>query len=232
MLFKIPEPLALDRENATFWISELAGRPPTRASLDHHTVSRIAAALASFHRCEPLVNGPPRTCVDQLVETTGRATALSELFPALQPRIAALVVRLQAEVSDLGSSDIGNIHGAFRMRQLIIDGADIGLIDFDSLALGDPVEDVVDMMLDIDPDFDPGSDRTGPARRFLADYETTLGKELDHKRIRWQVPVQLLKRAYWLRHSALRRPDVGRELARRVDRACDLASAGLLGVDR
>lgn len=225
--FNVPQPLGLDPMNPTMWLAALPGRTLRREDVGNRAVRRIAVALASFHRSDPITD-TRRDPSDQLRQTTRKARILAQLIPALRPKLNDLVHRLEQELEPLEGGRISNIHGAFRLRQLILNGSDVGIIDFDSVAVGDPLEDVVDLLLDLTPS-------TGPVRgtrltsAFVDAYEQASEVELDPRRLRWHLPIQILKRAYWLRHAAVRRPTVAAELSRRVHRACATAEQPLAG---
>lgn len=233
--FIVPRPLALDRDLATLWLSALSGCSPTRSTSDSRSVARIAKALASFHGSEPIVGSPVRTAEQQLSETTGRIRVLTEMFPALGGHLDDLATRLRAQLAGLEPARSRNVHGAFRLRQLLVADQGVGIIDFDSLAYGDPWEDVVDFALDLD--HGPGNGtgcvegsfaRTHLSASFVDAYQDAIAEERPVERLRWHVPIQLLKRAYWLRHAARQQPSVAAELIRRVERACDPAERHVL----
>lgn len=225
--FNVARPMGVDGATGTVWLSHLPGRSPRREDLDEEAVRHIAAAIGSFHCADPIVD-VHRTADDLLHETARKAETLALLFPSLKTELTGLIGRMESGPELPTARRTTNVHGAFRLRQLLLDGPEVGIVDFDSAAIGDPTEDVVDILLDLDP-LMGGSDRQSPlVSAFVEAYEAEVGRPLDLEIIRWHLPIQLLKRAYWLRHTALHRPSVANEMFRRVARACTADQHSLL----
>ena len=223
----VPRPAGVDDDLGVLWLDELAGTPPTRATLDPGRVDRLAAGLAAFHGQPPL-DLPPRTLGDQLAETRRHLEGLAELFPDRARQLTELGQWLHDEAGSQETAGAAVIHGAFRLRQLLVDGDRVAVLDFDSLATGDPAEDLVDLALDLDPGGPDPAERGRLAGALLAAYRRHAAGTPDPQRLGWYLPAKLVKRAYWLRHAAHHRPLVAAELLRRIDRACDPAERARL----
>lgn len=99
--------------------------------------ARIAAAV---HRSSVPTAGT-RTLAGELDSVRAAIGALDPLAPALA---ASLLRHLQA-VDDLASDAPGPpgvLHGDFRPSQVLFDGSTSGLVDFDTMSLGEPAADL------------------------------------------------------------------------------------------
>ncbi len=220
---KVPEPVRLDRSKATVWMTELAGTSPRRAGIYEDQPTLIARALAAVHRS---ADGdlPVRTYPEQIAEMSAKVQNLATVVPSNASALANLM-QIQRD-STPSTARTCPTHGAFRLRQLLLSDRDVGLVDFDSMALGDPLEDVADMVLDLDPFFNVGAaTNSALAEAFLHAYESYVGA-LDESVLAWHLPAQLIKRAHWLRTSAQANSTVHAELVARIDRAVVMAGVG------
>ena len=148
---QIPRPiLHLDGAN-TFWQEEWPGQALAEAidELDWDELfPRIAATLASLHRSA--LNGfQPGPSLDEVLKTAAEdGRQLVHLLPQYQSFVDKVIERLEAIKGTLAKQSIPMvpIHGALRLEQMLIRGTELALVDFDAIALGDPLFDVAEFI--------------------------------------------------------------------------------------
>lgn len=110
---------------------------------------------------------------DELVRFARRATELAQLVPAMRPDIARLSRSVTTRHADLTDRPLMPIHGSPHPSQWLIDGEDIGLVDFDRLSEGDPELDVATFAAEID--YERRGRHVGLVDDFAAGYESAVG---------------------------------------------------------
>lgn len=147
----LPRPLLHLDEANTFWQEEWKGKSLIDA-LDEfdweELFPRIAAALASLHRSR--INGfrPGPDLDDVLQGTLEDGAELVQTLPQYQPLISSLLSRLETAKGRLEHQEIAAvpIHGACRLEQMLVRGNELALVDFDAVALGDPLFDLAEFL--------------------------------------------------------------------------------------
>jgi thiamine kinase-like enzyme len=147
----LPRPLLHLDEANTFWQEEWKGKALIEA-LDEfdwdELFPRIAAMLASLHRSR--INGfrPGPDLDDVLQSTLEDGAELVQTLPQYQPLISPLLSRLQTAKTALEQQEIAAvpIHGACRLEQMLVRGTELALVDFDAVALGDPLFDLAEFL--------------------------------------------------------------------------------------
>ncbi|MFM9106631.1 MAG: aminoglycoside phosphotransferase family protein [Chloroflexota bacterium] len=102
---------------------------------------RAARAIAGFHQLplDPAWSRPP----DQESLRVDRLAAdLMERFPALSERVVRVSTALD-EALPLGP--VGTSHGDLKPEHVLVAGERVALIDFDRVAVGDPLQDVANL---------------------------------------------------------------------------------------
>jgi hypothetical protein len=140
-------PLSYDQELRTLWQSHVPGEPflweTLQTSEMESTFSGIARCVAKFHSCT--VRTDRRFDLDDIDESLMDAiTAARQAYPDFECRIASLVSALLAQHSSMGWSKTLTtpIHRDLKMRNFLIEGEHIALIDLDCVCLGDPLSDL------------------------------------------------------------------------------------------
>src|SRR5262249_11475821 len=67
---------------------------------------------------------------------------LPQIAPSCRDALEPLVDRLLVEGEQLGVQPVAVLHGDLRLRHILVDGDDIGLVDLDALCLGSPWQDI------------------------------------------------------------------------------------------
>ncbi|WP_405373971.1 MULTISPECIES: phosphotransferase family protein [unclassified Microbacterium] len=177
-----PERIADGVTSTPWWgAGDLAARPgaPSR--------SAAAGALASLHRLTP-----PRSLpvLAPLVELDAAVGAVTTLAPALGPRVAALAGQLAAGVAGAADTHEVPLHGDFSADQVLVDGAEVRLIDFDRAGRGPLERDLGSFAADARL---RGRGDDGDA--FVAEYRARGGGPVDAGALRTWTSFSLLMRA-------------------------------------
>ncbi len=188
LAFAVAEPLGYDAQTRTLWLAAVPGDQP---DLTPALAERMGAALATLHRSSVRPAA--------LREPPDHATELIRRVPALRDRVEALL----ADPPPPGPPR--PIHGAPHPPQWLIDGDELGLIDFDRLALGDPEADVAAFV-----EAAAAEDDGGPvAEAFARGYGA-----LDPRRLEYYRRERRVAKA--LRAASALRPDGDKKAARRL----------------
>jgi hypothetical protein len=104
-------------------------------------VRKAALALAELHACGAET---PEVVPfdDELEELRGQIARLVELVPPLRDAATPLLARLEAIASDSPVGALVPTHRSFRPAQLLLDGENLSLIDFDGFCRAEPALDV------------------------------------------------------------------------------------------
>ncbi len=147
-------PLGYDQKLRTVWQSHIPGEPflweTLEASQIPETFRGIARAVAKFHSCTVRTDRRfDLTDIDEsLVDTIAIAR---QAYPDVEGRIASLVSALLAQRRSMGRSEALTtpIHHDLKMRNFLIEGERIALIDMDCVCLGDPLSDLGSLIANV-----------------------------------------------------------------------------------
>ncbi len=179
---RVAESIAVVPELRAFLQEQAPGRTLNERFADGEDlgvcVDRAAEAIARLHGLAWRVDWTPLTTYTLADEVDHLAVYGADLVaarPALAGDVADLLEALRGWAGQLPAFDAHRpIHRDFYYSQVLIDGADLTLIDFDLVSLGDPAIDVANFMahlifLGLDHRGDPAV--LGPlAERFFAAY--------------------------------------------------------------
>jgi aminoglycoside phosphotransferase len=118
-------------------LSEIIGRGVR--SVD--AVKSAARSVAHFHQLD--VDAPHRSLTEDMARLHKSRETLVSARPDLAGEVDGMV---QAVVFGLESAPFSLIHGDLKPEHILIDGDCVGLIDFDLLAVADPVIDVAHLL--------------------------------------------------------------------------------------
>lgn len=144
--------LAYDTELRTLWQSHVPGTPLSWADLDSSDGLAVAAVVgrcvAELHGCSITTQARfTRSGVEQgLVQTIQIA---ERTRPALGGHIRRAVAALSASGQPRSESVATPIHHDLKLNNFLIDGGSIGLIDLDSVCLGDPMADLASLIANL-----------------------------------------------------------------------------------
>ncbi len=137
----VAKPVALIEDVNTTITGALPGIPLAdliREGVELETaVPSVARAVAAFHGLE--ASAPRRPIEEDLTQLREAQAAIASRRPDLSGLVADIVTTVTAGLS---SSQTTLLHGDLKPEHILIDGDNVGLIDCDFIALGDPMVDV------------------------------------------------------------------------------------------
>lgn len=157
---------------------------------------RLGAALVRLHR-HSSAGLPHRTRQTELATMLRSAAAVSELCPTLAARSAALARRLVERFVPEPSVP-GAIHGDFNAGQVILHPDEIGFVDLDEAALGDPMADLGSYGAALLRAAIAGrlpADRAEPLAHGVIEGYRIAGGLVGDRRLRWHTAAALLRGA-------------------------------------
>ena len=222
--FLVARPERFDAALDTVW-QEGVGGTPVKPRLEDAEgpllARRIGLAAGSLPRAALRLRAR-RGRRSELARTALRCAELERRVPGLGAQAQALLDTLEAR-RPRGDSARRPVHGALHPSQWLENGSGLTLLDYDSLALGDPELDAATFLADLDV---LNRRRVAVERlteAFLAAYEEAAGP-LDRDLLRWYRAQRLFEKA--LRVARALRPDGARKAGRRLTLALECLEAG------
>ena len=218
--FLVAEPEGFDARLRAVWQRRVPGdraRNTLFAPNGEELASRLGAAAGSLSRAAL----QPRRLRDrrsELARSRRRAGELVRRVPELHEPARRLLDRLETARSSLAAAEPRPVHGALYVSQWLDTGARVALLDYDSLALGDPELDAATFLADLDVE---NRERVAVDRlctAFLAGYEEAAGP-LDPQLLAFYRAQRRLEKA--LRVARALRPDRERKASRRLHLALE-----------
>ncbi len=204
--FRAPEVVAFLTDLQTVFMSEVPGQPFTDiiGRADTAPFAAVGTALASLHRSRLRPEGE-WTIERQLDDLRRHLAGMGRALPWLAGRIDVLVARLSALAPEPLEGESRPIHGNLFGDQILWDGAEVGIVDWDRLAWGDPLYDLGRLLAHqiYETALNSGSPDAARAcaNAFIQAYGRAADCRIDQSRLAWHVAVELLLRA---KISALR----------------------------
>lgn len=147
-------PLGYDQKLRTVWQSHIPGEPFLWETLEESQIPEIfhgiGSAVATFHSCT--IRTDRRFDLSDLDKSlVDTIAAARQAYPDMEGRIASLVSALLAQRRSMGWPEpvTTPIHRDLKMRNFLIDGEHIALIDMDCVCLGDPLSDLGSLIANI-----------------------------------------------------------------------------------
>jgi hypothetical protein len=194
--FRIPHALAYDPELKLLIMEALPGQPffkdllrtwsgnrnPDRrggvdpspeadAALEHAV--RTCALIAATLHSSAIPLGPHNTLEKQIASLRDEADVLSHVFPELGTQFGAWIDEVVEFARAYPAMPACFSHGDFTYTQLIFDGSEGGLVDFDSICQAEPAQDLGQYLayqrLNIIKDQDPKFPFASEAIEYLCD---------------------------------------------------------------
>lgn len=175
--FTVAQPLGWDAAKRTLWQGCVSGQPLVDRLLSPsgpELAEQMGRAAASITR-STLQPTQTTAAKNQLKRSTKYADYLRAFFPALRPALDCLMARLAALHAETNPTRLRPIHGAPHAHQWLDDGNQLGLVDFDGLAWGDPELDVATFLAELDFEDWESAPIAAINQRFLAGYEAVAG---------------------------------------------------------
>jgi Ser/Thr protein kinase RdoA (MazF antagonist) len=168
----VPEPLFADTATGVVLMSFLPGRPASIAPTTDD-VERIGAALAELHDLPVDPTARVVTMADHLTDLIRPSSeALIRELPGFASIIASMTDRL---IRSAPAVFVTSVHRDFQLRQLLLDGPRVGVVDWDDAVAGDPAFDVGYFLTYLETHHQPPA----LANAFLAGYRTAAPHLID-----------------------------------------------------
>lgn len=194
--FRLAAPIGASDRLSTLWFEGLPGRTALdamRSQDEPNLVRRIAHSLATLHRCgfvPPTKSEAARNPQDVLKKLK-KLQAASE---SLESQTSQLERWLGGYPSP--ALQLYPIHGDFHAQQLIVDRDDVGLVDLDEVALGEPAQDVANFIADLWTTDLPSETIKTVSDTLVEAYREHVPWALPPDRLRYHLVVQLINRSY------------------------------------
>lgn len=175
--FQVAPPGVWDAERLTLWQGCVPGRP-VLATLygpgGTPLAARMGQAAASLARSS-LTTDAVFDGRAQLKRSARYAKRLAALLPRSGPQIAELTDKLALLHRGNAGERLHPIHGALHAHQWLHDGEQLGLVDFDRFALGDPELDAATFIAELDYENPQRVAVTALIEAFLSGYQSIYG---------------------------------------------------------
>jgi aminoglycoside phosphotransferase (APT) family kinase protein len=236
--FVFPRPLLHLKPHHTIWQEAWNGVPLSETIVSDSwddLFPQLARSLAAFHSGTlnglDLQTGPAPTEV--LRNAHDDAADILGFFRDEPAELRNVIERLNSMVDGLAKSATPAvpIHGTFKIAQLLIGNGQIAVVDFDSVAIGDPLYDVAEFLASVlalkERHALPASRVIEGVRLFLTEYSKSVAWDCDRSRIHWFAAAFMLAKI----HSSLKTLEIETtdQFERQLDVLCSLLPAAIDG---
>jgi hypothetical protein len=122
--------------------ARLSGKAAPAQALPLEEMIDAAAAIAAALHTSGIALGPRRALEDELAAHETRVATVERISPALSAQLRAWLDRIAEGAAASESLRPCFNHGDFTFGQILFDGADSGLVDFDSVCQAEPALDL------------------------------------------------------------------------------------------
>ena len=219
-VLNIPSPIAhLDGTN-TFWQQAWEGTNLNQSGRENgwspilkpEILSRIASMLAAFHQIRGLNDRlqPGPSSDDVLENAKEDVQHICQFHPEHKEKLIVVPETLERiDRQFFSKSQKTLIHGTFKMAQVLSRGNQLAMVDFDSIAYGDPLSDVAEFIASLvyltvaDETLIPTVSAASDI--FIQRYQAKVPWNCDFNRLAWYVMIFLLGKI----HASLKKLDSG-----------------------
>ncbi len=196
--FRVAQALGYAAQTHTVWLRAESGLPLAKIINAGNAASHLASVakgLVALQQSDLPTTGA-LSMAEQLEEIGDKVQKLAHALPDLAPTLHRRLADLCKDGQRLSPIQPRLIHGDFHIRQLLADHGEIVFLDFDEFALGDPLRDVANFVVDLHyADFAPDFVRQMMVS-FLKSYRQSADFVVDADRLRWQLRYLFLTKAY------------------------------------
>lgn len=208
----IPQPLCHLAEFNTVWQAAWSGNPLGQTVADgswQAYLPAIARGLAQIHLLEmddPDFHLKPMPSIaDMLENSRGDLADIEAFFDDPQEQTLQELTQVMARLTDEADFDTATIpqtpvHGTFKMAQILVNGTEIAIVDFDSVAQGDPLYDVAEFIASIialrSKNGLSADEVSQGVQSFIAAYAESVPWACDPSRINWYTTNFLLSKIH------------------------------------
>lgn len=216
----IPKPIAHIAEANTVWQHAWEGKNLSRIGkdgnwqvlADPNTLEKIAFMLAELHQIEIVdCRLRPWPSAETILQNAAEDSAkIGRFLPNKEHQLKQVMEKIAASVAGRNEQiPHKTIHGTFKLAQILCNQDQLALVDFDSVALGDPLYDVAEFVasleyLKVTDGVDPLMiDRS--ISSFLSCYQSRVSWLWDSSRLAFYTVPFLLGKI----HSSLKKMETG-----------------------
>lgn len=195
---RVAQPLGYAPAIKTIWLRHESGEPllhiinPSNAA---DWMAAVARGLVTL-QCGSFPGLTPLPIAELVHELQSKMQKVCHALPTLAPALQTLTGQLAQEAALLPPGIQQVIHGDFHIRQLLADQDTVIFLDFDEFALGDPLQDVANFIVDLHFEGLPLPLVQMLMRTFIRAYIVAAGWPVTPERLLWHVRYQFLLRAY------------------------------------
>lgn len=192
------QPLGYTSAVQTLWQLGIEGIPLRCAvgENNYDTYLRtVAKGLAMIQ--DSGVAGLPKWTLDKyLAEADKKIEKLRRAAPTLVEALNLLAQRIHRDAPIQSDIPLRPMYGEFHIEQLLTQDGKIAFIDFDEFALGDPLQDIANFIVDLH------FRKVSPllirriAKSLYDSYRSQVKWEVPIDRVRWHARVQFINKAY------------------------------------
>jgi hypothetical protein len=197
--FSVPQLIAYNPAYHTLVMTEVAGSSFTnvmRRALPE-PFAAVGRMLAQLHGCSvrPETVWTPE---QELTILRRHMAGFARALPHLEVPLDRLIARLAAAAQTLSDTPRVPVHGNLFGDQILVSRHGLGLVDWDTLAMGDPLYDVGRLIAHLV--YLAGREKMLPSavslcvEALLQGYEAKTGQPVDRRGLTWHVATQLLLR--------------------------------------
>jgi len=230
--FSVPELMVADPSRNALVLREPRGRSLT-SYLDEpfrEPFAKVGHALASLHNAaiEPALALREQVVLDAAIRATQR---IVRALPSMEVAMASIIERIMTMVPRFAIDEMVPLHGSFDGDAVVIDGASVGIREWDHLMSGHPHHDLAGLGAHvIDESFAgyvPMGVTRSCVRALVESYSEATGRPVPRGVFGWHLAVALIVRA---RSKSLRH--LGADYCRRLKYLVDEADRLLDGRSR
>ncbi|MEM7118040.1 MAG: aminoglycoside phosphotransferase family protein [Chloroflexota bacterium] len=207
--FVIPKPIAYFDDTNTSWQAAWPGQDYTdiiRAGDWESYLPDIAKRLAALHQqqLDGLAKNDEVSLTAVLENAHDQEEDVNDFFDAPRPELRQIVADLEARYPALAAQAVPQtlVHGTFKISQIMVNGDEIALVDFDSVTVGDPWYDVAEFissLVTLEAKHDiPAAKIVAGIKTFLNTYTAEVSWPCDLERIRWYATAFIAARLHSL----------------------------------
>ena len=195
---KVPKPLSYDESLHTIWQEGVPGLPlreVIHSSNYHHYLKSVARGLATLQQ-SGLPSSSTISSHDHVMEFQKKAEKLSQVFPSGSHVLKNLGRQLEELAASDGPVPTQLIHGDFHIGQLLAARKQVTFFDLDECAMGDPLQDVANFLVDLQfQEFSPGF-RKHMTESFVKAYAAFVPWDVPQRRLDWHGAIQFTNKVY------------------------------------
>ncbi len=217
--FLVAQALGYNKAIKTLWQVGLKGKALVDLMDETNYVpllQSVAKGLASFHQSR--LTSPVRVSkFDQIIEIKKKIAKLIHAFPQFNLTLKSIEQGLEKDGKQLPTISDKIIHADFSVQQLLVCGNKVACFDFDEFAMGDPIQDIANFIVDCHFRSFKQSIIPSMISVFVQAYEKKVGFKISMDRLNWYIQMLFLTKAY--RFYLQQRPQMENEIKKIISLA-------------